>query len=387
MKIYDTIIVGAGPAGSMVGYILAGAGQNVLIIEKAKFPRRKVCGGGLTHRAYQQIPFAINSILHQSVSCGILGSRGRKITTIRHEQPIAYLIDRASFDDYLLQKAVDQGAECVQGERLRLFHEERGLFTLHTDQNTWYSRYLIGADGIHSLVAKGSGLHPNRETSLAYEALLSYPSNIRDPLIQSITFDFGTLLCGYGWIFPKQDHLNVGVFRNWPGKRTSKKHLLRYIRQHPILRHLDILDLRAFPGPLGGQIDQLHKHRLLLVGDAANLADPWLGEGLYYALVSGHMAAETIMKHAAGQVKDLSAYSKRVKEAFESQFMAARRLAFLVSSLPYVNVHLFRTSSTLQKMIIDLLRGERTHTQIWGDLKSLFPTLIIRLFKNNESKN
>lgn len=384
MAIFDSIIVGAGPAGAMAGYFLAKAGQNVLIIEKSTFPRRKVCGGGLTHRAYREIPFAIDAVLHRSVSWGMIGFHGHTITTIKHEQPVAHLIERASFDNFLLQNAIEQGVTCIQGERVRHFHDERGLYTVQTAQNTYYSHYLIGADGVHSLIAKGAGLLSNRETSLAYEALLAYPPNHNDPLIDAITFDFGTLLGGYGWIFPKRDHLNVGVFRNWPGKKTSKKHLLRYIHQHPSLQDLSILDLRAYPGPLGGRIEQLHKNRLFLAGDAANLTDPWLGEGLYYALVSGRIAAEKITQHAAGQIDDLSVYTQKLKALFEPQFLAARKLAVLVSALPYLNVQLIRASTSLQKMVIDLLRGERTHQQIWGDLKSLLPSKIKHLFAENE---
>jgi hypothetical protein len=96
------------------------------------------------------------------------------------------------------------------------------------------------------------------------------------------------------------------------------------------------------------------------------------------------MAAETIVKHTAGRIKDLSSYSRRVKEAFEPQFMAARLLALLVSVLPYLNVHLIRTSATFQKMVIDLLRGERTHQQIWRDLMTFLPSKIMSLFGKND---
>jgi len=383
MKTFDAIIVGAGPAGSMTGYYLAKAGLDVLLVEKSKFPRRKVCGGGLTHRAFCEIPFSVDPVIHASVSWGMIGFRGRKITTITCDQPVAYLVERSSFDNHLLNEARQQGANCSQGERVRLCHDERGLFTVQTDHNTWYSRYIVGADGVHSLVAKEAGLVPERPTSLAYEAHLSYPEDKIDPLIQSITFDFGTLLGGYGWIFPKRDHINVGVFRNWPGRKASKSHLLRFIHQHPSLRHLQILNLRAYPGPLGGRINHLHKNRLLLVGDAANLTDPWLGEGLYYALVSGRMAAEAILAHASGQIKALTGYSHRIKEAFEQQFFSARRLALLLSALPYLNVQLIKSSETLQNMVIKLLRGELTHQQVWRDIITLLPSKIAQPFKNN----
>lgn len=385
MKKMDVIIVGAGPAGSFAGYHLARTGLDVLMIEKSSFPRLKVCGGGLSGRAYQALPFGIKPIIHRAVRWGMVGFRGRLVTTIHKDDPIAYLIARPSFDAFLLEKAISLGAQCHQGERALSVRQEGDIVHLQTDLASYQSRYLIGADGIHSQVAKAVGLLRNRPISLAYEAHLEYPSGKIDPLIESITFDFGTLLGGYGWIFPKDDHLNVGVFRSWPGKRTSKKHLMRFIHQHPVLSHAPLRHLRAFPGPQSGSTSPLHLGHVLLCGDAANLADPWLGEGLYYALTSGRMAAECIEGHAQGDLHDLSVYSDRIANAFDAQFKYARRLSLLVNAFPYINVQLLKASPRLQDMIVDLLQGARTHQEIWQDLKASLPNLVRKLFPGRDA--
>jgi geranylgeranyl reductase family protein len=306
------------------------------------------------------------------------------VTTIHKDDPIAYLIDRLSFDAFLLQKTLSQGAQCHQNERALSVNQQGEMVHLQTDRAQYKARYLIGADGIHSQVAKVVGLLPKRPISLAYEAQLTYPHGNIDTLIKTITFDFGTLLGGYGWIFPKQDHLNVGIFRSWPGKRTTKKQLLRYIDQHRVLKQKSVLNVRAFPGPQGEVSSPLHKGHILLCGDAANLADPWLGEGLYYAIASGRIAAEVISQHTQGNINNLSTYSKAIADAFKDQFKYAKRLSLLVNVLPYVNVQLLKASPSLQNMIVDLLRGSRTHQEIWRDCKTLLPKLASKVFSRNK---
>ncbi|MDY6846222.1 MAG: geranylgeranyl reductase family protein, partial [Chloroflexota bacterium] len=365
MKRFDVIIVGAGPAGATAGYWLGKAGLDVLIIDKSTFPRRKICGGGLTQRAFSEIPFDISPVIHQEVNCGYIAFRGQSIKTIRVESPVAYMIDRLSFDNLLLEKAVAQGVRAELGQRVKSIAEQKEHIKLQTDQNTFTCRYLIGADGVHSLVAQQSNLVTNRKTSLAYEARLIKTNGPEPFLTDTITFDFGTLFFGYGWIFPKRDHLNIGVCRTWPANRASKKHLLRFIDQHPALHKDRIIDIRAYPVPQGTRKAFLHKNKILLVGDAANLGDPWLGEGLYYALYSGRIAGETIIKHAQGALLDLSEYSQHINNFCFEQFTYAKRFSLLVNALPYINVSLLKASRTLQNMIIGLLSGERTYRETW----------------------
>ena len=376
MNLFDVIIVGGGPAGATACYTLARHGLHVLIIDQSIFPRRKVCGGGLTIHARNEIPFDISDVIHQEVRSGQIGFRGQIMDTISDNAPIAFMIDRPTFDSFLLEKAVEQGAITRLGQRVKSISTKSEIIQVQTNQESFFCKFLIGADGVHSIIAKQSGLIKNRATSLAYEARLSRARDLKSSSSDMITFDFGTIPFGYGWIFPKKDHLNVGVCRTWPGNKASRKHLLRFINQHPGLHQNRIIDIRAFPVPLGGKKHNLHKNNLLLVGDAANLADPWLGEGLYYALYSGRLGAETIIRHLDGELTDLTAYTRKINRTCIEDFTYAKRFSLLVNILPYINVLLLKSSRTLQQLVIDLLCGDLTYHQAWQSLLKKSPGLL-----------
>ena len=380
MKHYPIIIVGAGPAGAMAGFHLAKAGIDVLILEKSSFPRRKVCAGGLTQRALEEIPFDISEVIHASVDWGYIASRGRTHFTIRNDRPISYLVDRLTFDARLVDQAVLMGTIFRTSEQVKSIVEGNPI-EVHTNKAAYSCDYLVGADGVHSLIAKATGLIPKRKTSMAYEARLSLPTHPVKQQADSITFDFGTIFWGYGWIFPKRDHLNVGVCRSWPFEKVKKVHLMRFIEQNPALRDSTIIDIRAYPVPLGGKTYKLHKDNILLVGDAANLADPWLGEGLFYALASGRMAAEAITKKFQGSSTDLSSYSYQVNSTLVREFLFARRFSLLVNALPYLNTTILKASHTVQNMIIDLLRGEKSYEETWREIKTLIPRSVQKIFR------
>jgi len=380
MEIVDVLIIGAGPAGSIAAFNLAQSGLKVILLDKAQFPRRKVCGGALTRKALDELPFDVTPVIHRAVDSGYLGFRGQNVCTIRADSPIAYLVDRTSFDAFLLEKAIQQGTDCIQQARVTAVNQtETGVIAQTTD-GAYQGRFLIGADGVHSLVAQQAGFQKPSPTSICYEARLMQPENAGGNHLDTITFDFGTIWWGYGWVFPKRDHLNVGVFRNWPGRKVTRRHLLRYISQQPGLDESNIFDVRAFPGPLGGKPGPLHAGRMLLCGDAAGLADPWLGEGIFYALASGLMAAETIIQQAVSPETDLAAYSRKIQENFIRQFKYARRFAVLVNCFYRTNVNLLKNSETLQRMMVDLLTGQRTYEQVWRDLWVNFPRLIQKVF-------
>lgn len=378
---FDVIVAGAGPAGSLSAYHLAAAGLKVLILDKAKFPRRKICGGGLTEHAARYLPFDVSTVIQREVNWGYLGFRGKHVATIHSDQPIACLVERSSFDAFLLQQAREAGAVFHQDQRVIGFREEGEITVVQTSTGQWRARFLIGADGVHSQIARLSNLAQDKATSLSYEALLKLPPEPKLSLTDSITFDFGTLFWGYGWIFPKANHLNVGVFRNWPGRKVSRRQLLRFINQHSGLRDLEILDVRAYPGPLGGREIARHAGRTVLVGDAAQLADPWLGEGITFALLSARLAAEAILEQTPHQEPDLANYSLMINEQITPQLVAARKLSFLINLFYGVNVQFLRRSPTLQQIIIDLLRGERSRLQIWTELKSDFPRILFNILR------
>jgi flavin-dependent dehydrogenase len=158
---------------------------------------------------------------------------------------------------------------------------------------------------------------------------------------------------------------------------------LRFIHQHPGLQDSKIIDVRAYPVPVGGHAYNLHKNHTLLIGDAANLADPWLGEGLYYAFASAELASEVIIAHAQNKLEDLSGYTQGVNKKIISQFQYAKKLSILVNLLPFISTSILKSSQSAQAKVIDLLRGDRSYQQIYQDIKRKIPARFCKIFQVN----
>ena len=118
MKRYDAIVVGAGPAGSTAAYRLASAGADVLLLDRARFPRDKPCGGGVTGRAARLLPFSIEPVVEHVVSAVDLRLRYRKSLARGNGDPLVYMTQRKRLDHFLVQKAVEAGAELREGVKV-----------------------------------------------------------------------------------------------------------------------------------------------------------------------------------------------------------------------------------------------------------------------------
>ncbi|MCJ7693895.1 MAG: geranylgeranyl reductase family protein, partial [Anaerolineaceae bacterium] len=208
---YDVIVIGAGPAGSMSAFHLAKAGKNVLVIEKQHLPRVKACAGGLTLKAQQAIPFDISPVVDVEAEGGILTFHGKPVLKVALEQSLANLVNRDEFDQFLLNHAITSGAEVIAGTKVTGFTQDNYGVRVNTEQGSYETDYLIGADGVNSITARVSGLLPKREVGYAIETELQVPPEVLHAYGAYVTFDFGALKNGYGWIFPKKDHLSVGV--------------------------------------------------------------------------------------------------------------------------------------------------------------------------------
>jgi flavin-dependent dehydrogenase len=230
---------------------------------------------------------------------------------------------------------------------------------------------------VNSVVARSVGLLPNRQVGVALEAELAVPASALEAQGAYATFDFGALPGGYGWIFPKRDHLSVGVFQAIPGKAVGLKRALeKFIASEAVLLEPRILHLQGHQIPLGGQEHLLHKGRVLLVGDAANLADPWMGEGISYAIVSAKLAAEQIYYALESNEVDLSEYTRLINASITPQFLSARLFARAVYSLPELCSDLLSKSPLMQKMVFDVLRGDRTFRQLTSGLIIAIPQIV-----------
>jgi geranylgeranyl reductase family protein len=371
----------------VLAYLLARRGLDVVILERATLPRYKSCGGGVTWKAMQNLPFDASAVFEHKAVGGIVTYAGQQLLKAEVGWPVAWLVMRDRFDHFLVQQAINAGAHLMEGISVINVEDRGDRVVVTTSKGELESQLLAGADGVNSIVARSVGLVPNREVGVALEAELAVAPASLEQQGAYATFDFGALPGGYGWIFPKRDHLSVGVFKAIPGKAIGlKKALEKFIASEAVLLDPRILHLQGHQIPLGGRTQTLHKGRVLLVGDAANLADPWMGEGISYAVVSARLAAEQMFSALANKEIDLSGYTTWINASITPQLLSARLFARVVYALPEMCSDMLSKSPFMQQMVFDVLRGDRSFKEMTTSLLLGMPRIVFEtLFKREPS--
>jgi len=277
MAAHDVAVIGAGPAGSTAAYRLARAGARVLLVDKARFPRDKPCGGGVTLRAARLLPFSIDPVVEDVVDrleCG-LDYGPHFARTAR--APLAYMTQRRRLDHFLLERAGDAGADVRQGVAVDPRELDAGV--------------VVVADGCNGTSAKALGLAPEVVHGVALEA--NFPHDVRHA--HTMTLEIAAVPGGYGWIFPKGDHVNVGV-GGWGEEGPRLRQHLRVLCEHYGIQLGELTNLRGHRLPMRRPATVLARGRALLVGDAAGVLDPVSGDGIYEAFVTSRLAAEHVLE-------------------------------------------------------------------------------------------
>jgi geranylgeranyl reductase family protein len=288
---YDIVIIGGGPAGSAAAVTATRLGARTLLIDKARFPRDKLCGGLFTGRARQEYCHIFGrdlspelfeerraiSFLLDSRSMGRMG-----------DVPPMYLTVRCDLDAHLLAMAGAAGVGLRTGCRVKAIDLAASRLALEDGTQVFY-RVLIGADGVTSSVARalfGRAFDP-RTIGFALEKEM--PPEPDAEVARTVRVDFGAADWGYGWSFPKRGSTTVGV----GGLQRRNPDMKARMRAYAAL--LDQGDAKGMKGhflPFGDYRRRPGRANVLLAGDAAGFVDPITGEGIAHALGSGRLAAE-----------------------------------------------------------------------------------------------
>jgi flavin-dependent dehydrogenase len=415
------LVVGGGPAGATAARFLAQQGVPVRLLDRAAFPRNKPCGGGISMRVLPRFPYLekeLQRIVTHAVSRLYLEGPGGESTVIESDRPAALMIRRVEFDALLVSLAEAAGAQVIGGAEVVQAREEPDRIALTTrDGRRFDAPTVIAADGVHSVVARRLGLNRGwPATSVAIDMMEETPrAELRDldPSTLWVAYGYDPPIAdcglriadwcsnpqsacnpqsirvphsairngiaaseGYAYIFPKRDHVNIGI-----GYVLS--HYRRHIAAAPYdlqRRFIDRLrgrgivageSVRAnftpFLIPVGGPLRDPGRGRLLLAGDAAGFVNGFTAEGIYYAMVSGELAARAVVQTAA----DPSAMARQYRRACDYEigselrdsvaiqrflFRDGRRIAGVIGGA--------HRESSATRLILDFAAGGRSYRDL-----------------------
>lgn len=348
------LVVGAGPAGSATALRLARGGASVLLVDKARFPRDKPCGGGLTGRALAHLPCDVSPVVEHVVDRFELGLGYRRRFERRSAAPLVLMTQRRRLDAFLAEQAAGAGAVFRDGvtvENLTIGPDGASATVAGTPVE---ARVVVGADGANGTTAKAAELGGGIVHGVALEGNAAYGDIDAGRYRGKAVVEVGVVPGGYGWVFPKGDHANFGV-GGWASEGPRLRgHLDRLCRAHGLDPAL-LTSVRGHRLPMRELSTDMSKGLslgpVLLVGDAAGLVDPLSGDGMYEALVSAELAAAAIL---AGRPET---YAAALGAALDAQALTSWRAKHLLDRHPRLAYEAMRLPP-VWNTVAGLLRGE-----------------------------
>jgi geranylgeranyl reductase family protein len=321
---WDVAVVGAGPGGLSAAHAAASAGARTIVLERAEHPRYKTCGGGLLGASLAIANPLITVPARDSVSAVTFTDRGRRSFTRRSgRHPVLTMVRRDDFDFAWYKAAVTAGAQVRQNTQVRTITQDNDAATVAlASGETLTAGVVIGADGSAAISSRHVGV-TFAQQDLGLEVELAATEADRAAYRGRVLLDWGPVPGSYGWVFPKDDELTVGVIMEKGRGADTRRYLSDFVAQ------LGLADRRVIRE--SGHLTRcrredapLRRGRVLVVGDAAGLLEPWTREGISYALRSGTWAGR-VAAHARAS-SDLAEYDQSVERELVPEMVAGRRL-------------------------------------------------------------
>ena len=374
----EVVIVGSGPAGASAALCLATAGVKVTVLEKASLPRHKTCGGGVARRALGLLPLGIRDAVERDCFAAEMNllDRGLHFET-RRQDPIVSMTMRAKFDYLLLSAAKKAGASIQPLCKVLDVSPHGERVELVTSTGPLSARFVIAADGAGGAVAAKTHRPDNRRLIPALEYEVFVGDNLLERFTRSARFDFGVVPYGYGWVFPKKEHLTIGVGTMRGGSANLNERFHAYLRLLGITsarrmeRHGSLIPVttRSAPFAFG---------RILLTGDAAGFVDPVTCEGITFAIQSGQIAARSLISGKLRAEEVGRAYDAEIAAKILPELSAARRLAAILYVHPTLRAILFHLyGQRLCEAVTDIMTGDRAYREAISNPANYFKLLKV----------
>jgi len=345
----------------------------VVLVEKARLPRVKPCGGGLNWKTLALLPFAVEPVAERVVAQVNFTQCLRQPFLRTWPEPLVTMVTRGTFDHWLVEHAAAAGAQVYDACPVTRVESQPRALVLHTAQGTWHSRYLACADGAKGTVRRQVGFTATAPHDLGVDLEVDAgPACPWTP--DTLYIDWGTAPQTYAWAFPKANHWSIGV----KGPAAQGPTLVPYLR-----RFMQYWGLASGPGklpylahllPTRTPGTPLVRGRALVLGDAAGLLEPFTGEGIYYALRSAHLAADALTTASAHDLPPL-AYEDAVDRDIMPDLTGARALQRVFDAWPWCFHMLVRRHERSWRALARLLRGERGFREVEQVLQR-YPRLL-----------
>ncbi len=349
----DVVVVGAGPAGSTAARLLSESGREVLILEKRRFPRPKLCAGGVTHKVIPLLPPGFENVKLCSHSKAYIyyPDKGMAHVEVEANGPLVHMVERMDFDHYLLKASLEAGASLLENRNVRsVYPWGESMQVTASNGETFYARYVVAADGCNSVIRNQVSRYRPRVFSL--ETTLKVNEEL-----DHVVLDFGWIPKGYGWIFPKNGRASVGI-----GMLDYSPEIMRFYNDFLERHDLPHVRPRGYFLPMYSLENNFSRGKILFVGDAAHLVDPVTGEGIYYAIKSGSLAAKALNDLNDGKAGQR--YNILLKKTIVPELRRAFFLSKMIYTFPTISLNAFRINPDIGKTYADIISGKSTHKDL-----------------------
>jgi geranylgeranyl reductase family protein len=366
---YDVIVVGAGPGGATAARFCAQAGLHTLLVEKERFPRYKPCAGSLSPKTIRLLEFDLSPVVENAIYGVKFTYCLKEPIFIKSTQPIVFMVMRDRFDQFLVRKALEQGVNFLEGEKVFKVKGNGDVVELELARgDKLRCNYLIGADGPSSIVAKSISLLPSRsngrgiglEAEIPFESVIDFP---REDLHHA-HLDFGRIPNGYGWIFPKREGLSVGIggmFREGE-KMNPRKYFTTFLKGLTYFNEGKIGRVMGHLLPFFyDERQRVSEGKILLVGDAGCLMDPLTGEGIYQAIQSGMLAAKAVIQSKIKGISPSAPYQSAVREIIFENLKWALNISQVIYRFTKFSYRTLKDYPELGNLYVQVLGGDETY--------------------------
>lgn len=381
-KVFDVIVAGAGPAGATAAFELALRGCDVLLLEKEILPRYKCCAGGVTVRTVRLLNFDISHLVEQTITGARIDFHGQSYCPATYKDAVLYTVNRDDFDCELVRQAQSAGVTCLQGVCVTDVHNLETGVKVVTSAGNFKGAFLIGADGAYSIVAKKAGIPGKLDYIIGVNNEIEACPNAFNERLDCVYADIGCIQAGYGWIFPKKDHLSIGIASLAHGKAHGLRDAYERFLKQLSLSNYRVRRRSGHIIPVLSRERPLYSGRIILTGDAAGLADPLTGEGIYSAVLSGQLAARALYEALQDGKERLAGYQNAVEATIFPELRIACVLRNLFIRFPSAVFGVLKSEEKFWRGGCRLARGEIDYSfarKRIGGYKQIYAYLLAAL--------